>query len=77
MGTTGKKGRKVGRNAAKCKAYRASFRREHNKMKKLKTRIENHPNDLCAQEAMKVLKARLYSAKGGSVINFLTVHGAP
>lgn len=44
----GKKGRKIGRNAEKCKAYRAAGRREKNKKRRLAKHLRNHPQDLAA-----------------------------
>ena len=61
-----KRSKKHGRNAARCKAYRSSFRREHNKITKLNKRLRHHPNDLCAVEALKLVKAKLYGARSGS-----------
>lgn len=47
----GKKGRKVGRNAAKCKVYRAS-RAVANKRRKLYRHRDQHPSDGCCVAAI-------------------------
>lgn len=46
------KGRKIGRNAARCKAYRASRTRERNKIVNLTKLIALNPNDRDAREAL-------------------------
>lgn len=55
----GKKNRKHGRNANRCKAYALSKRREHNKVIRLKKRIARHPNDKVAQVALVAAKAAI------------------
>ena len=45
----GKKGRKLGRDLAKCKQYRAMKTREKNKLAKIEKHIATHPNDASAK----------------------------
>ena len=47
----GKKDRKWGRNAAKCKLYR-ELRSRRNKLIKLRRHLQDHPHDVCAQTAI-------------------------
>lgn len=47
------KARKVGRNKIKCANYRARFRREKNKERKIKKHLKRHPADAVAGEALK------------------------
>lgn len=50
----GKKNRKHGRNADKCKAYRA--RSYDIKLNKVRGHLARHPNDLCALTALQRCK---------------------
>lgn len=52
-----KKGRKIGRNAAWCKRYALSHRREHNKIRRLKKRLTKFPNDKSAIAAMDLCRS--------------------
>lgn len=51
----GRKGRKIGRNAEKCKAY-ALTRYAVNKRFKLRRHLGEHPEDRCAMTALQLLK---------------------
>lgn len=48
MAGTSKNQRKYGRNAAYCKAYRLSNRREHNKIRRLNSHLKRFPDDKVA-----------------------------
>ncbi len=48
----GKKNRKVGRDAIRCRAYTASNRREKNKVKRLARHLKNFPGDGAATAAV-------------------------
>lgn len=54
-----KKSRKAGRNAAACKAYRDSNRRERNKIVKLKKHLTRFPGDAGARDAIKRCEAAI------------------
>lgn len=58
-----KKGRKVGRNAVRCKAYRTSQRREFNKARRIIKVLRKHPNNKPGWEALKRLAGVLYTAQ--------------
>lgn len=49
---SGKKRRKHGRNVNSCKAYAASSRREHNKIRRLKKHLVCFPADNVATAAV-------------------------
>lgn len=51
MSTVAKKQRKHGRNAAYCKFYKDTNRREKNKMTKLARHLEKFPDDPIAMAA--------------------------
>jgi hypothetical protein len=51
-GNAGGKSSKAGRNSPFCKAYKASNRREHNKVRKLKKHLKVHVEDIIASEAV-------------------------
>lgn len=51
----GKKNRKHGRNADKCKLYRLAGRRERNKERKLRRHLDSHPADAQARQALDML----------------------
>lgn len=51
------KSNKSGRNAVFCKFYALTHRREKNKLVRVKKHLVRHPNDRCAEECAKVLKA--------------------
>lgn len=53
-GSEGKKSRKAGRNANRCKAYKLSNTRERNKMKRLAKHLLRFPGDMVAVEARKL-----------------------
>ncbi len=55
----GKKGRKLGRNASWCAAYKARSQREKNKLRRLRKHIERFPSDHCATGCAGRLKAVL------------------
>ena len=46
-----KKHRKHGRNANSCAAYKASHRREHNKVRRIKRHLVRFPGDAVAKAA--------------------------
>ena len=48
----GKKGRKVGRNEARCKRYRVQNRREKNKLRRMRKHVLRNPEDTAAKEAL-------------------------
>lgn len=52
MGNVSKNQRKYGRNAAFCKAYKLTNRREKNKIKNLKKHLINFPDDTSAMVAI-------------------------
>jgi hypothetical protein len=47
-----KKQRKFGRNAVTCDIYRREGRETKNKIRRLRKRVANHPNDRCAVHAL-------------------------
>lgn len=53
MAKNSNKGRKIGRMKDWCKAYRASKRREHNKITRLTKHLIRHPEDSTAEAALK------------------------
>ncbi|MBI2039919.1 hypothetical protein HYT18_02505 [Candidatus Microgenomates bacterium] len=52
----GRKGRKIGRNKAKCERYRLSHRREKNKIRKILKHLKKHPNNTAALRRIEELK---------------------
>jgi hypothetical protein len=54
-----KKGRKHGRFTPQCAAYRATHRRERNKLRRALVRLRTHPNDQCLHEAIARFKVVL------------------
>lgn len=52
MAANSKNQRKYGRNAAFCKAYKISNRREKNKIKKLSRHLDIFPQDQIALSAL-------------------------
>ena len=64
--TTSSGNSKFGRNKIWCERYRNEGRREKNKLRKLLTRLNHHPNDRAALSAVTNLRAgRRPSAFGG------------
>ncbi len=53
------KNRKIGRNANRCKAYKLSHTREHNKLARLAKRLLTHPHDTVAAAAVARCKATI------------------
>lgn len=51
----GKGGRKIGRDAAKCKRYREIMKREKNKARRLLSHLRRHPSDQCALDMLETL----------------------
>lgn len=47
-----KKHRKHGRNKVHCDIYRREGRETKNKIRRLRKRVANHPNDRCAVHAL-------------------------
>lgn len=47
-----KKGRKINRNRVWCAVYKASGRRERNKVKRVRKHLVRHPNDLVAKRCV-------------------------
>lgn len=60
---TKKQSRKVGKNAARCAAYRTKQRCEFNKARRLKHYVRKHPQDLVAVAAIERLKKVLYTSQ--------------
>jgi hypothetical protein len=50
-----KKHRKHGRNKTRCDIYRREGRETKNKIRRLRKRVANHPNDKIAQAALYLL----------------------
>lgn len=73
----GKKGRKVGRNKERCKAYRTSQRREFNKARRLIKHLRVHRNNESGWAALEKLDGILYGAQRSAlgVANFLKEAG--
>lgn len=53
-----KKGRKCGRDAAKCKSYRARHVREKNRMRDLRRHVNAFANDMAAASRLKSWNAK-------------------
>jgi len=53
------KGRKIGRNAAWCKAYAGRAQRERNKVVKMERHLSTHPTDSACLARLKIIRARI------------------
>lgn len=50
----GKKNRKFGNNKVYCTRYKNEGRQEKNRIRRIKRHIKKQPNDLVAQEVLKI-----------------------
>lgn len=73
----GKKGRKVGRNKARCAAYRSAQRREFNKARRLLRHLHRHVNNASAWEALERLNGKLYTAQRSALGTTEFLKGRP
>lgn len=60
MAKQAKNQRKYGRNATYCKYYASTFRRERNKLERLKKHLKRFPDDAEAAEKVKYLQALVF-----------------
>ena len=78
MASKQKGARKIGRNKARCAAYRTSQREEMNKARRLMKHLGKHPEHQAkAWDALKALSGVLYQAQKSALGLGQFLEGAP